>query len=131
MNPRLTIPLAALLAVALVPSAAFARQSLHGKWAATMTADDDAKEHTDVVEFTNGDQLTSEQMKKDGYEPAAYAGRGSPIGSAEQFEATLKNKAGDSAKWQGQVLGGEITGTLTITKKDGTTTSYSFKAKRK
>ena len=132
MTPRSAlIPLVALLAVAVLPSAAFARQSLHGKWTAKMTADEGGRESTDTIEFTKGDQVTSDQMTKEGFEPAAYLGRASPIGAAEQFEATQKNKAGDTAKWQGQNLGGQVTGTLTITRKDGSTASYTFTATRK
>ena len=121
---------AGLAAVAAFPASAFARQSLHGKWTATLTADDGGKEQADTLEFTKGDQFTSDRMAKDGFDPAPYAGRGSPIGAAEQFETTLTNKAGDTAKWEGQNLGGQLTGTLTLTRKGVATTTFTFKATR-
>jgi hypothetical protein len=127
----------ALIAVGLLTVAAFPRPSLallrdglHGKWTATVTADDGGKDHADTFTFTNGDLFTSEQMEKDGFEPASYAGRGTVIGVAEQFDTTLKNKAGDSAHWQGENVGGQLTGTLTITRKNGDVTTFTFKATR-
>lgn len=131
MTARTAVPVvAALTLLAAVPSSAFARQSLHGKWKATVMADDGGKEHADTLEFTPGDQFTSEKMAADGYKPAAYTGRQSFVGSAEQFQTTLANKAGDTAVWQGQVLGGQVSGTLTITRKDQAPVGYSFKATR-
>ena len=44
---------------------------------------------------------------------------------------TLKTKAGDAAHWQGSEAGGQLTGTVVVTPKDGTPVSYTFRAEKK
>jgi hypothetical protein len=120
---------ACTIAGAAVPRQLMARDALVGKWKATVTADDTSKETTDNLTFKGG-QFTSDNEKTDGFDPANYEDDPSPQGISAKFSVTLTNKAGDTAKWQGFSTGSEMTGTLVITKKDGTTTNYSFKASK-
>jgi hypothetical protein len=114
----------------LIPAAAYAgRDALVGSWKATVTSDDGAKETTDKITFKGG-KFTSENQEKTGFAAAAYEDKPAPAGMAAEFEVTLKNKDGDTAKWSGFSTGSAISGTLVVTKKDGTTTSYSFKAEK-
>ena len=70
-------------------------------------------------------------MTKQGYEPTPYTDRPSPIGVAATWTVTLKNRAGDTAVWEGTKSGAEMTGSVTITPKDGVATTYTFKAEPK
>jgi hypothetical protein len=137
MNARITAPIvcAALLSPLLVarPALALSHDALKGTWSATVTPDEGAtgKDHADTLTFTNGYQFSSEFLAKQGYEPVHYEDRPSPIGVAATFEVIQTNKAGDTAHWQGTATGGEMTGTLVITPKDGAPANYTFKADRK
>jgi hypothetical protein len=105
------------------------RDALVGKWKATITPDDNGKETTDNLTFKGG-QFTSENEKSDGFDPATYQDDPGPRGIGAKFSCTLTNKAGDTAKWTGLSTGQDMEGTLVITKKDGSSTSYSFKASK-
>jgi hypothetical protein len=119
------------LLVPLAASPAFARDALAGKWTATVTPDDatNAKEFTDTLTFKGG-KLESAELTKQGYDSATVNDSPSPIGVASKFDVTLTNKAGDTAAWTGTTAANEMTGTLTITRKDGTKITYSFKASK-
>jgi hypothetical protein len=106
-----------------------ARDALIGKWKATVTPDDGGKETTDNITFKAG-KFSSENEKADGYEDATYEDDPSPQGISAKFSVTLTNKAGDTAKWSGFSTGTEMEGTLVVTKKDGSKTSYAFKASK-
>ncbi len=126
--------LAAAVAAAGTASAAHYRDPLGGKWTATVTPDeeaakDGAKEYADTYTFKAG-KFTSDTLKKDGFDPADVNDNSSPVANLGKFDVTLKNKDGDTAKWTGETVGGELTGTLVVTKKDGTTKTYNFKAKK-
>ncbi len=105
------------------------RDALVGKWKTDLTADDGSKQSTDTITFKAG-KFTSDAEKTDGYEPAAYEEDPGPQGIGAKFSVTLTNKTGDTAKWSGFSTGSDLSGTLVITKKDGSTTSYSFKASK-
>ena len=134
MNARINAPLVvAVLCLPLLtgrPALAMARDALKGTWAATVTTDD-GKDHQDTLTFTNGYQFSSDVLAKQGYDPAHYEDRPSPIGVAATFEVIQTNKAGDTAHWQGTATAGEMTGTLVVTPKDGAPVNYTFKADRK
>ncbi len=104
-----------------------ARDALIGTWKATLTPDDGGNDSTDNLTFKGG-QFTSEKEKADGYDPATYDDDPSPQGISAKFSVTLTNKTGDTAKWSGFSTGSDMDGTLVITKKDGSTKNYSFKA---
>ena len=121
-----------LFALAAAPAGLF-KDALHGKWSATVVPDPGSpgKEHADTLTFTKGDLFSSENLSKQGYDPAPYTDRPSPIGVADTWTVTLKDKAGDTAVWQGTEAGGQLTGSLVLTPKDGAPASYTFKAERK
>jgi hypothetical protein len=130
-NPIRTTALAVALLVPLAASSAFARDPLAGKWTATVTPDDATagKEYADTLTFKGG-KLESAELTKQGYDPATVNDSPSPIGVAAKFDVTLTNKAGDTAAWSGNSAANEMSGSLTITKKDGTKITYSFKASK-
>ena len=109
------------------------RDALRGTWTATITPDPGSpgKDHTDTLTFTKGFQFKSDELAKQGFEPAPYNDRSTPIGAAATFDVTLKNKAGDTAAWQATAAAGQMTGTLVLTPKDGAPASYTFAAQRK
>jgi len=109
------------------PQTLLARDALVGKWKASVTPDDGGKDSEDKLTFKGG-QFTSDNEKTDGFDPANYADDPGPQGIGAKFTVTLTNKAGDTAKWTGLSTGTEMDGTLVVTRKDGTTKSYSFKA---
>jgi hypothetical protein len=136
MKPREVFMPAALLCIlgcTLCASAAvqqlLARDALIGTWKATVTPDDGGNDSTDNLTFKGG-KFTSEKEQADGFDPATYEDDPSPLGVSAKFSVTLTNKAGDTAKWSGFSTGTEMDGTLVITKKDGTTKSYTFKASK-
>jgi hypothetical protein len=108
------------------------KDALHGTWTAKVVADGGAgKEHTDTLTFTLGDKFSSTEMTKMGFEPTSYNDRPSPIGVAASWTVTLKNKAGDTAVWEGNKAANEMTGTVVVTMKDGAPENYTFRAERK
>jgi hypothetical protein len=123
------LPMLLVLCVCVIATAEpiMARDALIGKWKATITADDGGKETTDNITFKGG-KFSSENEKADGFEDATYDDDPSPQGISAKFSVTLKNKAGDTAKWSGFSTGTEMDGTLEVTKKDGSKVSYAFKA---
>ncbi len=129
---RSWITIAALLSFAAPAGARLFKDALHGTWTAKVVADNGAgKEHADTLTFTTGDLFSSAEMTKQGYEPTPYNDRPSPIGVAATWTVTLKNKAGDTAVWEGSKAGNEMTGTVVVTPKDGAPVDYTFRAERK
>jgi hypothetical protein len=122
--------LAVLVCLGITSHLLAGRDALIGKWKATITNDDTARETTDNLEFKGG-KFTSENEKTDGFEPAAYEDDPAPQGMGmSKFSVDLTNKAGDTASWAGTAAGNEISGTLVIKKKDGTKMTYTVKATR-
>jgi hypothetical protein len=104
--------------------------ALIGKWTAAVSPDENAgKAFDDTIEIKGG-KFSSQTLAKQGFEAATYEDRPSPIGAAAQFSVTLTNKAGDTAKWTGTATGKNMTGDLTITRKDATPVTYTFQATR-
>jgi hypothetical protein len=121
------VSIAVLLLCGTSAFALMARDALVGKWTADVTSDDGSKVFQDTITFKGG-QFTSEKESADGFQPAAYEDDPSPHGISAQFKVTLTNKDGDTAKWSAFSTGTDMTGTLVVTKKDGSSMSYSFKA---
>lgn len=117
------------VAASAAPLQLLGRDALVGRWKATVTADDGGKETTDNITFKGG-KFSSENQAKDGFEAATYEDKPAPQGLSAQFDVTLTNKAGDTAKWSGFSTGTEISGTLVVTKKDGTVINYTIKASK-
>jgi hypothetical protein len=100
------------------------------KWTVEVEPDDDAqkaggKKFEDTISF-KGNKLESKELKKKGFEPAAYEGdvRGGAIGT---FKSTLTSDKEGKIEWSGTITGRDMIGDLTWTKKDGTVLKYSFK----
>lgn len=105
------------------------KDAFEGKWAIEVTPEDGGKPYRDTLIFKN-QKLTSERLKKEGFEDAEYEVdlRGGQIGT---FTATAKTKpAGGTAKWTGTAATGNLQGTLVVTHKDGKTMSASFTGAR-
>jgi hypothetical protein len=100
------------------------RDAFEGKWAVEVTPEDGGKAYKDTLIF-KGQKLTSEKLKKEGFEEAEYEVdlRGGQIGT---FTANAKSKTGGTAKWSGTAATGNLQGTLVLTKKDGSATNYTF-----
>jgi hypothetical protein len=105
--------------------------SLSGKWAITITPDEDARragerEMKDIITFKQPN-FTSDAFAKRGFQPAIYEEEMHP-GGAGQISAIQTNKvaAEGTAKWTGQIMATEITGDLVVKKKDGTVLNFSF-----
>jgi hypothetical protein len=106
-----------------------AKDPFEGKWAIEVTPEDGGKPYRDTIIF-KGEKLTSERLKKEGFEDAPYEVdlRGGQIGT---FTATAKTKpAGGTAKWTGTAATGNLQGTLAVAKKDGKTMTASFTGAR-
>jgi hypothetical protein len=106
---------------------------LTGSWNISITPDDanqaGAKPFDEVITF-KGDQISAKTLGDRGFKPVHYEEDSRP-GGAEQFTATQSNeKDGSKAAWTGNVAATAMEGTLVITKKDGTTISYTFRGNR-
>jgi hypothetical protein len=120
-----------LLAAASRPAIPFLHDSLSGKWAITITPDDETRQAgerdiKDTITFKQPN-FTSEAFEKRGFQPAVYDEEMHP-GGAGQFSAVQTNKteAEGTAKWSGLITATEITGDLIIKKKDGTILNFSY-----
>ena len=120
-----------LLAAAGRPPAIWMHDSLSGKWAITITPDDDTRhagerDIKDTITFKQPN-FTSEAFAKRGFPPAVYGEEMHP-GGAGGFSVIQTNKveAEGTAKWSGFISATELTGDLVIKKKDGTVLNFSF-----
>jgi len=105
-----------------------------GKWAITIDPDEDARKTgektvNDMLTFTGG-KVNTDWARKHGYPPAPYEEDTRRFGPTK-FTAEATNKEGDKAKWTGTVTGGEISGDIVVTKKDGAELRYAFKGEIK
>src|ERR1700722_14757786 len=120
-----------LLPAATRPPAIWLHDSLSGKWAITLTPDDDARaagerDIKDIITFKQPN-FTSDAFAKRGFQPAVYEENMHP-GGAGEFSALQINKTESegTAKWSGLITATEITGDLIIKKKDGTVLNFSY-----
>jgi len=124
---------ALLLFVLAITFPARAKDILLGKWNVTVTRDDDSpkvgeKEFKDTLNFTGGN-FESEKFKKEGFDATAYE---EDTRGVQTIAFTVKPKSDKEGemKWTGQAVANEITGEVTLTKKDGTEVKYTFKGSR-
>jgi hypothetical protein len=126
---------AALLLSLIVP-AAFAHvlgDALEGKWKVKVEPDEDsrktgAKDYDDTYTF-KANKFTSDSCKKQGFGETTYDEDTRRFGPAT-FTAESKSDKEGAAKWSGTVTVNEMTGELTITRKDGSTVHYTFKGSK-
>lgn len=120
--------------VAVQASSRVMKDPFDGKWKAVVTPDEDAKKagekaFDDTLIFKGG-KFESVECTPYGFKPVAYDQDTRGGANAAKFTATLKNDEGVVQKWEGAVTGGELRGTLVITKKDGVELRYELKAER-
>jgi hypothetical protein len=112
------------------PSAALAGQ-FDGRWKVTFTPETEGKEFDDTLTFT-ANRFAAPAFDKQ----HAGLGKGeyeehTARGPVAKFSATVKDeKQGTTAEWAGQAVGADLSGEVTITRKDGSVTRYSFKGAR-
>jgi hypothetical protein len=104
-----------------------------GKWKVKVEPDEDSrktgeKDYDDTFTF-KANKFTSEACKKKGFGEVAYDEDTRRFGPAT-FTAESKSEKEGTAKWSGTVTVNEMTGELTITKKDGSTVHYTFKGSK-
>jgi hypothetical protein len=118
-----------LLMVLALASAAFARDQFEGSWKITLNPDDGiGKSIEDMLTFKN-DTLTSQTFEKRGFAAAAYE-LDSRRGPVAAFTATSTSEKEGALKWTGTTTGQDIRGSMTWTKKDGSSVSYTFTGTR-
>jgi hypothetical protein len=108
--------------------AAPGRDQFEGKWNVTVTPDDGGKPYQDTLTF-HVNKFVSEFGKKHGFAETDFEAdtRGGQIAT---FTASAKSKTEGSAKWTGTAATGQMNGTMTWTKADGSTVSYSYMGTR-
>src|SRR6266550_197288 len=109
---------------------AHARDAFAGTWKVTVSPDESnksgGKEFKDTLTF-KGNQFKSKTLEDRGYKEADYD-EDTRGGLVATFKSTSKSeKEGGTAVWTGTSTGQDITGELTITKKDGAEMKYTFK----
>jgi hypothetical protein len=116
--------------LAAAAGAAPPKDAFTGTWTVTVTpADGGGKPYEDKLTFA-GQKLTSATFKARGFADAEVETdtRGGQIAT---FTATAKSPKQGSAKWGGTVSAGQVQGTLTWTKADGTAVEYTYTGGRK
>jgi hypothetical protein len=114
----------ALLTILSAAAIAAGPDAFHGNWTVTVTPSDGGKPYEDRLVFKGG-KFLSLSGKKHGFEEAPYEAdtRG---GQLQTFTANPTSKKSGTAKWTGTVAAGQLTGTFTWTKADGTTADFSY-----
>ena len=130
MRARRLMTLVMLFAVVSFPAAALARDPFAGKWDATITPEGGGKEIKDVLTF-KGSMFTSAELDKKGFKSQQYEedtrGAGA-VAAAWKCEQKSTKPAEGKAEWTGTVTASDMTGELKVTKGNGDTVNYTFKA---
>src|SRR3954451_2431397 len=111
-----------LVAMALAPAAAFARDAFNGTWKVTITPDEDsrksgAKEFKDVFTF-KGSMFESKELKAKGF-PAVQYEEDTRSGIVATFKAVAKSTKGEGeVTCTGTSTAGEMQGEMVWKKKD-------------
>jgi hypothetical protein len=122
--------LAVLLVLLVMVPSALARDPFAGKWDATISPEGGGKDAKDVLTF-KGSMFTSQMLEKKGFKSQQYEedtrGAGA-ISATWKCEQKSTKPAEGKAEWTGTVTASDMTGELKVTKADGTTVNYTFKA---
>jgi len=121
------LALVAALAITGTNPAQAAPDPMEGKWNLTLVSDD-GKTIEDIWTF-KVDKLSSNWAIKQGFKEPVPCDIDTRGGQSRTFLATAKNGKAE-LKWSGTAALGEISGTLTYTKEDGSTVSYTYKGKK-
>jgi hypothetical protein len=118
-----------LSVVALVARAA-PRDTFVGTWTVTITPTDGGKPIEDTLTFTKGGKFSSAYFKPRGFEETDFDAdtRGRQI---QTFTANATSKKEGSTKWTGTAAAGQMQGTLSWTKGDGSVVEYSYMGPKK
>ena len=113
------------LSAAAVSARAAARDAFVGDWKVTVTPTDGGKPIEDTLTFTKGGKFSSAYFKARGFEETEFEAdtRGRQI---QTFTANATSKKEGKTKWAGQMQG-----TLTWTKGDGSVVEYTVTGARK
>lgn len=133
MRNRWTVVMVAAglaLSAAAVAARAAARDAFVGDWKVTVTPTDGGKPIEDTLTFTKGGKFSSAYFKARGFEEAEFEAdtRGRQI---QTFTASATSKKEGKTKWAGTVAAGQMQGTLTWTKGDGSVVEYTVTGARK
>lgn len=125
---RIALTLVTLVLLISLHASAGPRDAFEGKWTVTLTSDDGGKPIDDTLTFKNT-RFTSEKQKAQGFGETEYEldSRG---GQIMTFTATSTSKKEGSAKWTGQASLGEISGSMTLTRPDGSSATYTYRGKK-
>jgi hypothetical protein len=120
--------IAALAAVFSSAALAAGRDQFEGKWTVTVMPDDGSKPYQETLIFKTG-KFTWETGKAHGFGEVAYDAdvRG---GQSATFTATGKSAKEGTIKWTGNMAATSIQGTISWTKADGSTDTFTFNGMR-
>jgi len=123
-------PLLGLVLVLFAHPALAAPDPLAGTWKVTITSDDTGKSAPDTLTIPAGERLASQWGAKQGFAEAIQLDVDTRAPQTRAFTGTGKGAGGATIKWVGTATLGEITGTVTVTKADGSSAQYTFKGAR-
>jgi hypothetical protein len=104
-------------------------KNFDGDWKVDVSPDDDARrshaqEFHDVLTF-HGDQFSSRELQKHGFDPCHYD-EDTRIDGPAQFTAKVHSKNEGEADWHGTRDADQFTGTLVWTRANGDVLNYTF-----
>ena len=124
------ITLVAGLVAVLAAGRVLAADPFEGKWKVTLTSDGaGGKDVADVLVFTRGGKFSAVEMKKRGFGEVDFESDTRRFGPAT-FKAEQTSAKEGKAKWEGTVAASEVSGTMVLTKKDGSVVNYTFKGSK-
>ncbi|HSI35328.1 MAG: hypothetical protein ACAI43_00980 [Phycisphaerae bacterium] len=129
-NVGITTLLGLAILLLIGPAAHAAPDPLAGTWKVTITSDDSGKSAPDTLTIPGGERLSSQWAAKQGFAQAIQLDVDTRAPQARAFTGTAKAAGGATIKWVGTATLGEITGTVTVTKADGSSAQYTFKGTR-
>jgi hypothetical protein len=125
-----------VLLIGCMAANAFAQSALHpleGTWTVTVTPDDmngGNHEYQDTWTFSPGDTFTSDVMKQKGFGDG-HVDEDSRRFGPSKFTTSIKSDKDGSIKYEGSADGTQINGTITWTKANGDTVTFTFKGEPK
>ncbi len=126
----------AMVLICVCGSRAMAQSALHplqGTWAVTVMPDDmngGNREYQDTWHFSLDDKFTSDAMKAKGFADG-HVDEDSRRFGPSTFKTSIKSDKDGEIKYEGTADGTQISGTMTWTKANGDTVTFSFKGEPK
>jgi hypothetical protein len=119
-------------AAGAMTSQAMAASAVEGTWAVTVSPEgtETKGKGQKVTLVFKPAEFSVKEWEKQGYKGAGYETDDRRFGPCK-FEGTLENeKTGEKSKWVGVANSGQLTGNLTVTKKNGDEVKYTFQGER-